>query len=174
MKSATILASLLFGLASAWKRPCTPAEIALATGIHLNIQGQYSEYNGTLKIIEVETKQAGNETAFKLAQGMLQSDVQAGMNLRLFNQQIAPKGNPAIPGLAEYQAAEETEKDIADSLTGCYEDDKEMLDSLKTDILNGITLNEENLANVSCLVLSSMLWETFGTNDSGTSGDVSL
>lgn len=81
------------------KRPCSQAEIALATGIHLNINGQYAEYNGTLKVEKVETKHAGDAAAFNNAKGQLQSDIQAGQNIRLFNQQIAPSGNPAIPGM---------------------------------------------------------------------------
>lgn len=149
MKTATIVASLLFGLASATKRACTQAEVALATGIHLNIQGQYAEYNGTLRIINVETKQPGQLLEFSLAKGALQSDIQAGMNLRLFNQQIAPKGNPAIPGLAQYEAAQETEKSQADCLTGIYLKDKDVLEKLKSEVMQGIKLNEMNLANVS-------------------------
>lgn len=120
MKSTTIASILLLGTASAlslpgegWKpegaekgdfpkRPCSQAEVALATGIHLNIQGQYGEFNGTKKVEEVEQAMPnGPSPAFYDAKGMLQSDVQTGMNIRLFNQQIAPPGNPAIPGLAK-------------------------------------------------------------------------
>lgn len=111
MKSTVIASILLLGTASAGslpkfvfpKRPCSQAEVALATGIHLNIQGQYGEYNGTLKVEQVEQAHpSGPSPAFYEAKGMLESDVQTGMNLRLFNQQIAPPGNPAIPGLAQY------------------------------------------------------------------------
>lgn len=149
MKTTALITSLLFTLASATKRPCSQAEVALATGIHLNIQGQYAEYNGTLKVIDVETKQPGNLLAFSLAKGALQSDIQAGMNLRQFNQQIAPKGNPAIPGLAKYEAAQETEKTQVDGLTGIYLKDKEALEKLRSEVKAGIMLNEGNLKNVS-------------------------
>lgn len=152
MKPTTLFTSILFTLTSAAKRPCTQAEIALATGIHLNIQGQYAEYNGTISVIDVETRQPGDLLAFSRAKGFLQSDIQAGMNLRLFNQQIAPEGNPAIPGLKQYEAAQETEKGEADCLTGTYSEDKDALDKLKSNIMAGIKLNEMNLANVSHFV----------------------
>ncbi|KAF2161737.1 hypothetical protein M409DRAFT_27794 [Zasmidium cellare ATCC 36951] len=129
-----------------WKRPCSQAEVALATGIHLNIQGQYSEYNGTLKTEQVEQAHPSGPTPdFYLAKGMLQSDIQEGMNLRLFNQQIAPPGNPAIPGLAQYETAQQTEKNQVNGLTGTYATDKPTFDMLKTEIMNGIQLNENNL-----------------------------
>lgn len=137
------------------RRHCSQAVVALAAGIHLNIQGQYAEYNGTLAVEKVETEQAGNSTAFFLAKGQLQSDIQAGQNIRLTNQQIAPAGNPAIPGLAQYAAAQETEKALAAGLTGEYATDKAALDSLKKDITQGIQLNENNLKNVSrCIGVS--------------------
>lgn len=123
MKSTVIASILLLGTASAvavpgfpehmehaeapkgdaaMKRPCSQAEVALATGIHLNIQGQYGEFNGTKKVEQVEQAQKGGpSSAFYEAKGMLEADVQEGMNLRQFNQQIAPPGNPAIPGLAQ-------------------------------------------------------------------------
>lgn len=154
MKSAALLTALILPfLASATKRPCSQAEIALATGIHLNIQGQYAEYNGTLRVISVETTQPGDLLAFSLAKGSLQSDIQAGMNLRQFNQQIAPKGNPAIPGLKKYEAAQETEKTQVDGLCGIYLKDKAVLEKLKGEVMDGIKLNEGNLKNVSCISL---------------------
>lgn len=151
MKLPTILSFLLAAAtaASATKRPCSQAEVALATGIHLNIQGQYAEYNGTLKVIEVETTRPGDLLAFENAKGQLQSDIQAGMNLRLFNQQIAPKDNPAVAGLAKYEAAQETEKSQVDGLCGIYIKDKAVLEKLKGEVTDGIKLNEMNLANVS-------------------------
>ncbi|KAK4507386.1 hypothetical protein PRZ48_001121 [Zasmidium cellare] len=175
MKSTIISSLALLGTASAvslpngdlfgWKRPCSQAEVALATGIHLNIQGQYGEYNGTLNVEKAEQAHpSGPSPAFYDAQGQLQSDVQTGMNLRLFNQQIAPPGNPAIPGLSQYvlisvrsirkrgmltgfryEAAQQTEKNQANELTGIYATDKPTLDMLKTEIMNGIQLNEKNL-----------------------------
>ncbi|CAK4031649.1 Hypothetical predicted protein [Lecanosticta acicola] len=128
------------------KRPCSQAEVALATGIHLNINGQYAEYNGTEKVEQAEQAHpSGPNADIYKAIGMLQSDVQAGMNIRLFNQQIAPPGNPAIPGLAQYAAAEETEKAQAGNLTGTYAIDEPVFTMLKQEILKGIALNEANL-----------------------------
>ena len=114
MKTSNIASSLLLLTTAAValpqssyaivKRACTQNEIAFATGIHLNIQGQYAEYNGTVAIEKIETGiQAANFTAFENAKGMLQSDIQAGMNIRLFNQQIAPKDSPANAGECEAQ-----------------------------------------------------------------------
>ncbi|KXS96142.1 hypothetical protein AC578_2298 [Pseudocercospora eumusae] len=134
-----------YGHSDTKKRACSQAEVALATGIHLNINGQYSEYNGTVKVDQVEASK-GSAADFNNTKGQLQSDIQAGMNIRLFNQQIAPAGNPAIPGLAKYAAAQETEKAQVANLTGNYTIDKPVLDTLKTEIMNGIKLNQANLA----------------------------
>lgn len=71
------------------------------------------------------------------------------MNIRLFNQQIAPPGNAAIPGLAKYAAAQQTEQALAEGLTGVPSEDKKALESLKSDIMAGIKLNEKNLKKVS-------------------------
>ncbi|KAK5110785.1 hypothetical protein LTR85_000730 [Meristemomyces frigidus] len=122
---------------------------ALATGIHLNIQGQYSEYNGTVKIINIEAAAPVNQTAFYIAKGRLLSDIQEGMNLRQFNQEIAPPNNPALPGLAKYQMAQQAEQLLAEGLTGVPSEDMSALDTLKSDIMAGIMLNEMNLKNAT-------------------------
>lgn len=75
------------------------------------------------------------------------------MNIRLFNQQIAPAGNAALPGLAKYAAAQQTEQSLAMGLTGVPGQDAAALSSLKSDIMAGIKLNEMNLAAVSCDVV---------------------
>jgi hypothetical protein len=128
---------------------CSEAVVALATGIHLNIQGQYAEYNGTLNLISIESSTPVDQTAFYIAKGELLSDIQAGMNIRLFNQQIAPAGNAAISGLAKYAAAQQTEQGLAQGLTGVPSEDASALSSLKSDIMAGIKLNEKNLKKVS-------------------------
>lgn len=142
------------------KKPCSPAVVALAAGIHLNIQGQYAEYNGTVAVEQIETTgiQGTDDTtiAFLLAKGRLEGTIQAGQNIRLTNQQIAPPGNPAVPGLAKYAAAQETEKALAAGLTGEYEVDQAALESLKSDIKQGIQLNENNLKNVSALACQNI------------------
>ena len=131
------------------KPPCSEAVVALATGIHINIIGQYAEFNGTKMVQQVETEQAGNTDAFLIAKGQLESDIQGGMNIRLFNQEIAPPGNPAIPGLKKYAMAQETEKNLVAGLTGSYAKDKSAIDSLMSDIMTGIKLNQNNLKSVS-------------------------
>ena len=130
-------------------RSCSEAVVALATGIHLNIQGQYAEYNGTLNLISIESNTPVDQTAFYIAKGELLSDIQAGMNIRLFNQQIAPAGSAAISGLAKYAAAQQTEQGLAEGLTGVPSKDASALSSLKSDITAGIKLNEKNLKKVS-------------------------
>ena len=142
---------LLTTTATAWsppKPPCSEAVVALATGIHLNIEGQYAEYNGTVKILNIESTQPVNKEAFYIAKGELLSDIQIGMNIRLFNQEIATPGNAAIPGLSKYEAAQATEQGLAEGLTGVPSQDKSALDSLKSDIMAGIKLNEMNLKKV--------------------------
>ncbi|EMC94605.1 hypothetical protein BAUCODRAFT_149738 [Baudoinia panamericana UAMH 10762] len=159
MFSALLPAFLLSSLTLAapqWPGPnyqghqqCSQAVVALAAGIHLNIQGQYSEFNGTVNLINIESASSVNQTAFYIAKGELLSDIQAGMNIRLFNQEIAPTGNAAIAGLAKYEAAQQTEQALAEDLTGVYAVDVTALDSLKSDITAGIQLNEENLKNAT-------------------------
>lgn len=139
------------------QQPCPPAVIALATGIHLNIQGQYSEYNGTVAIANLEASTPVNQTEFYILKGELLSDIQEGMNLRLFNQQIAPPGNPALPGLAKYQAAQAAEQTLAEDLTGVPSQDATALSTLKSDIMAGIQLNMQNLANVSSASSSAVV-----------------
>ena len=127
---------------------CSQAVVALATGIHLNIVGQYAEYNGTLAVLAVESATPVDHDAFLLAKGQLLSDIQGGMNIRLFNQQIAPSGNAAISGLAKYASAQQTEQQLAEGLTGDPSTDASALSSLKSDIMAGIKLNENNLKKV--------------------------
>ena len=127
---------------------CSQAVVALATGIHLNIVGQYAEYNGTLAVLAVESTTPVDQEAFLLAKGELLSDIQGGMNIRLFNQQIAPPGNAAISGLAKYASAQQTEQQLAEGLTGDPSTDASALSSLKSDIMAGIKLNENNLKKV--------------------------
>jgi hypothetical protein len=130
---------------------CSQAVVALAAGIHLNIVGQHAEYNGTLAVLAVESKTPVNQEAFLLAKGQLLSDIQGGMNIRLFNQQIAPPGNAAISGLAKYASAQQTEQQLAEGLTGDPSTDASALSSLKSDIMAGIKLNENNLQKVRFL-----------------------
>ena len=130
-------------------KACSEAVVALATGIHLNIEGQYAEYNGTLAVVAIEASTPVNQKEFLIAKGELLSDIQAGMNIRLFNQQIAPPGNAALPGLAKYAAAQLVEQGLVEGLTGVPSKDASALSSLQSDIMAGIKLNEQNLAAVS-------------------------
>lgn len=87
MKTSTFFTTAVLGLSSfasatgdmkaqkygGHKRPCSQAEVALATGIHLNIQGQYAEFNGTKHVEEVEQQYPGDMARFQNAKGMLVS-----------------------------------------------------------------------------------------------------
>lgn len=53
-----------------------------------------------------------------------------------------------MPSL-RYEAAQQTEKAQSGNLTGVYATDKPTFDMLKTEIMNGIKLNENNLKAVS-------------------------
>lgn len=86
--------------------------------------------------------------------------IQAGMNIRQFNQEITPAGNPAIPGLAKYQAAQATEQALAEGLMGTLSEDQTSLNNLKSDIMAGIMLNEMNLANVSRRGVATKRWRS--------------
>lgn len=155
----TVLTGLLFaGSAIAdWphNNQCPPDIVALATGIHLNIVGQEGELNATEALQAIESASPINQTAFLIGKGELIADVMGGMNIRKFNQAIAPPNNPALPGLAKYAAAQATELALSQSLTGVPGHDDSILATLVSDIHAGIMLNMENLANVS---FNDRLW----------------
>lgn len=88
-------------------------------------------------------------TAFYEGKGALVADIAAGINIRKFNQAIIPANNAAIAGLNTYAAAQATEKGLAESLTGVPSHDLPILETIKSDVMGGILLNEENEANVS-------------------------
>lgn len=144
--------------AQAWKHlpKCDEHVTALASGIHLNIQGQYAEYNGTVKLLGLACEKPFDKSSYLIAKGELISDIQAGMNIRAFNQAVAPKNSPALPGLAKYQAAQQPEAAIAKGLTGNPSVDRPNLETLKGDVLQGIKLNEMNLKNVSTLIFEKV------------------
>lgn len=71
------------------------------------------------------------------------------MSIRKYNQAIAPKNNPANPGLAKYAKAQQMELELAESLTGFPAHDKKVLATLVSDIKSGTMLNMENLSNAT-------------------------
>lgn len=80
---------------------------------------------------------------------MLEAAIAAGQRIREFNQAVAPAGNAALPGLAQYAAAQAVEAGLAASLTGEYAHDEGVLATLVDDVHAGIMLNERNLANAT-------------------------
>lgn len=166
MHTPSILSSLLLAAAAANAQPntdwqknnnnnqCPPAIISLATGIHLNIVGQVnSELATLLQLQALESTTPLNTTGFLLLKGELISSIQGGIKIREFNQAVAPADNPALPGLARYAAAQETELGLSEGLTG---EDEGTLATLVGDVRAGIQLNYWNLGNVSlaCLFFS--------------------
>lgn len=96
-----------------------------------------------------------NQTSFLLSKGELIEAILAGIEIRKFNQAIAPVDNPALPGLTQYAMAQQTELALAMSLIGVPAHDNPILSNLSSDVQSGIQLNYRNLANVSEMVLTS-------------------
>lgn len=71
--SAALASTVLASPTARWSRPCSPNVIALATGIHLNIQGQHAEYNGTVKILQIESQTPVNMEDFYIAKGQVRT-----------------------------------------------------------------------------------------------------
>ena len=71
------------------------------------------------------------------------------MSIRKYNQAVAPKNNPAVPGLAKYAKAQEAELKLVQSLNGDPDHDKKILAMLVSDIKSGTMLNMENLKNAT-------------------------
>lgn len=168
MRTLSILSSLLLAAAAAGALPntdwqknnnnnnqCPPVIVSLATGIHLNIVGQVNgELATLLQLQALESTTPLNTTGFLLLKGELISSIQGGIKIREFNQAVAPANNPALPGLAQYAAAQETELGLSEGLTGS---DEATLATLVGDVRAGIRLNYWNMGNVSltCLCFPS-------------------
>lgn len=81
--------------------PCSAQVDALVAGIQINILGQRGERNATEVIQAIEAAVPYNATAFAAGKAVLLSDIAFGMQIREYNQRLAPPGNAAIPGLAK-------------------------------------------------------------------------
>lgn len=108
-----------------------------------------AEYNATVNLLNIESATPVDQSAFLVAKGELIAVIMSGQKIRMFDQQIAPAGNAALPGLAKYAAAQATELSLAQGLTGNPSQDETSLNTLKSDIMMGIQLNEMNLKDVS-------------------------
>jgi hypothetical protein len=89
--------------------PCTPAQLALASGIQLNIDDQFNELSTVTTLGNILNTTPFNPTLYATTQFDLLQFVETGITIRENNQAIAPVGNGAIPGLAivaNAQAAE--------------------------------------------------------------------
>lgn len=83
------------------KIPCSPRVNALVAGIQINILGQRGERNATESIKAIEAAEPYNATAFAAEKAVLLADIAFGMQIREYNQKLAPPGNAVTPGLAK-------------------------------------------------------------------------
>lgn len=168
--------ALLAG-ASMAKHLCSQSVVALASGIHLNIVGQIGEWNqlfkrkgietnirrhlsiyiyiGELKTVRelqaIQTRQSAHGLAaeYIMVKGILVANIEGGMMIRSFNQQVLPKGNAASSGLEIVAKAQLTELNLAKSLNGQKNHDGPILATLARDIVDGTAQNRRNLKAVS-------------------------
>ncbi|KAF2084643.1 hypothetical protein K490DRAFT_68576 [Saccharata proteae CBS 121410] len=130
--------------------PCSPRINALVAGIQINILGQLGERNATEAIQAIEAEVPINATAFAAGKAVLVGDIEFGMMIRKYNQELVPEGNGAVLGLEKYTQAQSQELDLANSLNADPTHDAPILSTLVSDVTTGIQLNKNNtLAAVS-------------------------
>jgi hypothetical protein len=83
--------------------PCSPAVNSVISGIEINILAQWGEKTATIALQEIESKIPVDKTAFAAGKAVLVNDIMFGIQIRAYNQLIAPVGNAALPGLAMVQ-----------------------------------------------------------------------
>ncbi|KAL3420458.1 hypothetical protein PVAG01_08957 [Phlyctema vagabunda] len=130
---------------------CAPAVIALASGIKANIADQRNELAAVNVIGDMLAEDPINPVTFAAAKSSLLDFVNKGIAIRQNNQQIAPAGNPAIPGLAIVANAQIEEFNLSSSLTGDLSIDTQTVATLKMDFAGGIEQNTKNLNAVGFL-----------------------
>jgi hypothetical protein len=81
--------------------PCSPVVNGLISGIEINILAQWGEKNASIALQQIESKTPVDMTAFNEGKAVLVNDIMFGMQIRVYNQLIAPAGNAALPGLAK-------------------------------------------------------------------------
>lgn len=131
---------------------CSPAVLALASGISANIADQHNEQAAVNSLGSLLAENPINENLFNSGQASLLSFVQKGISIRENNQAIAPDGNPAIPGLAIVATAQITELNLTMSfgVGGVnVQRDNATVQSLISEFKGGVEQNMKNLAAVS-------------------------
>jgi hypothetical protein len=131
--------------------PCSSEVISLASGISANIADQNNEVAAVTSLKFLLAESPINNTLFMQGQSSLLVFVQKGIDIRTNNQQIAPPGNAAIPGLAMVAMAQMEELNFTMSLGmgGVnLQRDNMTVTNLIADFNGGIEQNMKNLAAV--------------------------
>jgi hypothetical protein len=133
---------------------CTPAVMALASGIQANIADQNNELNTVTALGFILAQNPIDAMIYSDTQASLLGFVTKGIVIRENNQKIAPAGNAAIVGLATVAMAQMAELSLTQSLAmGGNETDilkaNATVEMLKGDFKGGIVQNMKNLAAVS-------------------------
>jgi hypothetical protein len=134
--------------------PCTPAVMALASGIQANIADQNNELNTVTALGFILAQNPLNTTLYSATQASLLGFITKGIAIRENNQKISPAGNAAIPGLATVAMAQMVELSLTQNLVmGGNGTDvvkaNATVETLKGDFKGGIVQNMKNLAAVS-------------------------
>ncbi|KAI9048450.1 hypothetical protein LZ554_007286 [Drepanopeziza brunnea f. sp. 'monogermtubi'] len=131
---------------------CSPAVMALATGIQSNIDDQYNEVATVNAIGSVMGQNPVDSTLYAATQASLLGYVNKGIAIRQNNQKITPVGNGAAAGLAMVAMAQMEELNLTMSLalpaSGQVDTATGMktVETLKKDFAGGIDQNKKNLA----------------------------
>jgi hypothetical protein len=131
---------------------CTPAVAALAQGIKDNIAVQNNEVAGASTLGAMLSEDPVDPTLFAAGQASLLVFVKQGIAIRQNNQQIAPAGNAANPGIAMVAMAQMTELNLTMGLGMggvSLARDNATIKMLLGDFKGGIEQNGKNLQAVS-------------------------
>jgi hypothetical protein len=136
---------------------CTPAVMALASGIQASIVDQNNELNTVIALGFILAQNPIDTTLYSATQASLLGFVIKGIAIRENNQKIAPAGNAAIAGLATVAMAQMVELSLTQNLAmGGNGTDvvkaNATVEMLKGDFKGGIVQNMKNLAAVSGLL----------------------
>jgi hypothetical protein len=131
---------------------CSPAVAALAQGIKDNIAVQNNEVAAVTTLGAMLNENPVDPTLFAAGQASLLGFVKQGIAIRQNNQQIAPAGNAALPGLAMVAMAQMTELNLTMGLGMggvSLARDNATVGMLLGDFKGGIEQNGKNLQAVS-------------------------
>ncbi|EUC46229.1 hypothetical protein COCMIDRAFT_93398 [Bipolaris oryzae ATCC 44560] len=120
---------------------CTMTKAHLEKGIQHNLKIQAQELQG------IQTLQSQLDTpAFNTTQTAVLAIQQRGIDIRAKNQKLAKKiSSPALDGLNIVEGAQVKEKDQVTGLKGQKATDKDTLDTLVKEVMDGTAQNKKNL-----------------------------